>query len=91
MKNYNAQEFGNVVQTKLDGRTLVCPICGGVHFTVPNQMASVITGDSFEGIQIGTSIPSGMLICENCGHIHFFALGALGLLPQRDNNEQDKK
>ena len=91
MEKFKPQDFRNAISNKINGRSLVCPICGGVHFTIHEQMASVIIGDSFEGIQIGNSIPSGMLICTNCGYIQFVALGALGLLPKKEHDEQDKK
>ena len=91
MEKYNNQKFGSALTAKINGKVVVCPVCGGIHFNVPEQMANVIIGDSFEGIQIGQSIPSGMLICNNCGHIEFFALGALGLLPQQTENKTNEK
>ena len=90
MEKYNPQDFGNAISSKINGRVIACPVCGSVHFTIPGKMASIIIGDSFDGIQIGNSIPSGMLVCSNCGCIQFVALGALGLLPKTENNEQDK-
>lgn len=86
-KKFNPQEFGKALSVKINNKMIVCPICGGAHFTILDQMASIITSDSFDGIQISKSIPSGMIICENCGHIHFFALGALSLLPKNPKDE----
>lgn len=87
MKKYNAQEYINTINKKLQaGNTILrCPFCGGNKFTSPDKFATILTGNDLSGIEIGTSVPSGMLICENCGHIEFFALGALGLLPKEED------
>lgn len=89
MSKYNPNEFINALKIKFNGRGIpACPYCGGVKFTTTNQLATILTGDDTDSVNIGPSIPSGMIICEECGHIEFFALGALGLLTgkEADNN-----
>ena len=90
MNKYNNQEFKESLLSRINGRQIICPICGGTHFSIPEQMSNIFIGDNFDGIQIGQSIPCGMIICEQCGHIHFFALGALGLLPHPTVDKDEK-
>ena len=86
MKKYNPQEFINALMQKTSNRQLTCPICQGTQFTTTEDFATIIISKDYEGITLGPSIPSGMAICQNCGHIDFFALGALGLLKAKEEN-----
>lgn len=88
---FDPQQFTSKLISVLKTHSVpTCPFCGGNEFTSTNEFASITINNSFENIVIGQSIPAGMVICTKCGHIEFFALGALGLLPKKeeDNNEQ---
>lgn len=87
MNNYNPNEFIEKFNKKTSGRNLpTCPYCGGQNFTVMDSVASILIGKDLSSISIGPSIPSGVIACTNCGHLEFFALGALGLLPQKEDS-----
>ena len=53
-------------------------------------MASILIGKDLESVSIGPTIPAGMVICQQCGHMDFFALGILGLLNEKDGNDDGK-
>ena len=88
MNNYNPNKFIEKLNEKMNGRNFpVCPYCGGQKFTSTDSAASVLIGKDLSSISIGPSIPAGIVICEKCGHIELFALGALGLLPKKEESE----
>jgi hypothetical protein len=87
MKKYNPQAFINALGQKAPNKQLVCPYCQGTQFTSTEDFASILIGKDLGGISLGPSIPSGMIICQKCGHIDFFALGALGLLETKEEND----
>ena len=87
MNKFDSDEFLKVLDKKFKGRELPnCPFCGGQKYTTVSQYANIVVNDNFEGLELGTTIPSGIIVCENCGHIEFFALGALGMLKGKDGN-----
>ena len=91
MKNYNANQFLEKFNERRTGRNLPdCPYCGGQNFTVIDSLASIIIGKDLTGISLGPSIPSGVVVCTKCGHLEFFALGALGLLPKKEDSSDGK-
>lgn len=91
MSKYDPNEFIKALSKKAGGRSVPqCPYCGGNKFSTTQMIASIISGDNLEGINLGSSIPSGMVICQNCGHIEFFALGALGLLKGKEAPNDEK-
>lgn len=82
---FHSEDFVGALKAKLGDRFLpACSFCGRNEFTTVKEFASVNVNENFGGIRIGTSIPAGIVICKNCGHIDLFALGALGMLPQKD-------
>ena len=87
MRTYNPQSFINALQQKAPRMNLVCPYCQGNQFTTTEDLASIIIGKELASINLGSSIPAGMIICQKCGHIDFFALGALGLLEKKGEND----
>ena len=91
MNKYKPTEFIYALGEKMKGRNVPnCPYCGGHNFTSTDKFATILIGDDTKGINLGPSIPSGMIVCETCGHIEFFALGALGLL-RNEEEEKDAK
>ena len=91
MDKYEPQKFiDELIKRKRQQTPLKCPFCGHDKFTTTNSLASVLIGKDLNGVSLGPTIPSGMLICENCGHIEFFALGVLGLLPIKGDDDNGK-
>lgn len=66
-----------------------CPMCGNNHFILADGYFNTFLQDDLQNTKLGgPSIPSISIICSNCGFMSQHALGALGLLP---NKEEDKK
>jgi len=64
---------------------LGCPRCGHFNFTLADGYFNQTIQTELEGIVVGgPSIPSVVTICDNCGFISQHALGALGLLPEKE-------
>lgn len=86
MENFKSDEFIKALEQATNNRIIPsCPYCGGNNFTTTDSFSSIIIGKNPNSLTLGTSIPAGMVICSRCGHIEFFALGALGLLPKKEN------
>lgn len=90
MEGYIASRFIEEINKK--AKHLSCPFCGCNNFTTTESMAKIIIDKDFKAMDLGTTIPAGMIVCTNCGHMEFFALGSLGLLPQKEgkDGEQEK-
>ena len=61
-----------------------------IFVNIPTIYAYIIIGKDLTGISLGPSIPSGVVVCTKCGHLEFFALGALGLLPKKEDSSDGK-
>lgn len=83
---YDSNEFWRRLREKLDENGLrPCPVCGGMDLMIPESMGAILITQDFSNLNNGADVPNvpvGMVYCKNCGHVEFFALGALGLLPQ---------
>ena len=91
MKKYEPQEFINALNKQMSKRIVpACPFCGSRKYTSTDSMASILIGKDLQSLSIGPTVPAGMLICQQCGHIEFFALGALGLLNEKDGSDDGK-
>lgn len=91
MRKYNPQDFISALQKRTNNRSVpACPFCGGRKYTSTDSMASILIGTDLDSVSIGPTVPSGMLICQQCGHVEFFALGALGLLHEKDGVNDGK-
>ncbi len=93
MSSYKPNDFINALIPQINGKQVPnCRYCGGSNFTTTEDFATILVGKEMNSISIGPSIPAGMLVCEKCGHIEFFALGALGILNNKDgqNNGEQK-
>ena len=88
MNKYNPQKFITRLEEKISGKSLSCPYCMGNQFTTTEDFATILIGKDLSSLNIGPSIPTGMLICQKCGHVSFFALGALGFLDDKGNNDE---
>lgn len=62
-----------------------CEICGQNDWSVVDQAISVqITDLSDSSLIPQPQLPCAGIICNNCGNVRLFALGALGLLPEEE-------
>jgi len=78
-----------VLQDK--GAVLPCSRCGSQKFTLIdgyfNQpLQQHISNNLIIG---GSSIPLVGVVCDRCGFIAYHAIGALGLMPQAEENKHD--
>jgi hypothetical protein len=71
------------------GVRLPCPRCGNQRFTLVDGYFSEPIQGELGGIVLGgPTIPSIVTICTQCGFISQHALGALGLLPKEEENNE---
>ena len=87
---YSSSDFLKALQKKCPSPQR-CPFCGNSSFSAAEEMVALQVQTSYEEIHIGTSIPCGIVLCLNCGHVNLFALGALGLIPKKGNNNDAVK
>jgi len=68
-----------------------CHRCGRASFTVLEGYSNLILQDDISiGLVIGgPSVPVVLVACSNCGAITSHALGALGLLPQKEEGKKN--
>lgn len=71
---------------------LPCPRCGNQQFSVAEGYFSQSLQKDLGGVILGgPTLPSVVIVCTRCGFLSQHALGALGLLDNRGNGEQDNK
>lgn len=71
------------------GAKLPCPRCGNQSFTLLDGYFNQVLQTDLGGIILGgPSIPSVVVVCTRCGFLSQHALGALGLLPRREANNE---
>lgn len=72
------------------GATQPCPRCGNNNFAIVDGYLNQSVQKEISGGLIigGPSIPSVAVVCSNCGFISQHALGSLGLLPTKDDNNK---
>lgn len=88
-------EQKQIIQRKLQERIprFECPMCHKQKFMILDGYLTDTPQDDFRSITIGRGevFPTVAIVCVNCGYVARFALGALGLLPEnqeQENNEQ---
>ena len=91
MSEYNSQEFIQALTRRINVKNLKCSCCGGEKFSTPTDFVTNLISKDKSQISFSSFIPSGVLICEKCGHMEFFALGALGLIENRNKGKEDAK
>lgn len=66
-----------------------CPMCEESNWVLADgYLNQSLQGNLSSGLSVGgPSIPSVAIICSNCGFMSQHALGALGLLPDRESAE----
>lgn len=85
---YNADAFLSALMPRLvHGAFPPCPCCGGREFHSGPQYTPLLVSETIGRVQLTRSMPAGTVVCKKCGHIEFFALGALGLLPVKEDQE----
>jgi predicted nucleic-acid-binding Zn-ribbon protein len=87
---YSESDFLKAISSKCPNPQ-PCPFCGSLDYVSDSEMAMISVQKKTDGIRIGKSIPCGLLLCHNCGYVNFFALGALGLLPKNDGDDNAQK
>jgi len=79
---------------QLNARNAIMPCsrCGSNSFAVLNQYSKIFIDEKFDGnLKIGTpTVPVALVVCTNCGAVTMHALGALGLLDNKEDAD-DKK
>jgi len=66
--------------------TKPCSRCGKSNFSIIDQYSTLNLQDEVGGaLRIGgPNVPVALVACTNCGAITAHALGALGMLPQKE-------
>lgn len=78
------EEIAKILDEKLKG--IKCPMCHKDSFIIADGYFNNVLQDNLDGLVLGGStIPTISIICSNCGFVSQHALGALGLLPIKNN------
>ena len=79
-----------IIKALMDtGASLPCPRCGNQNFSITEGYFAAVIQNDLKKLELGGSnIPSAIVICPKCGFIAFHALGALDLLPQNEEGEE---
>jgi len=68
-----------------------CPICKNKNFNVIDGFTRRSIDKDISHITLGgPSVPSISIVCSNCGYVADFALGTLGFLENKKQNEDEK-
>lgn len=74
------------------GARLPCPRCANNNFTLLDGYFNQPVQAELSGLVLGgPSVPSVVVVCTRCGYLSQHALGALGLLPKKEEPEEVKK
>lgn len=77
------QEIVKVLNER--GATRPCPRCGNESFSLLDGYFNQTIQSELKGLVIGgPSVPSVVLSCAQCGFLSQHALGALGLIPEKE-------
>ncbi len=93
MKELSDKQQQNIIKRlQAKGVTLPCPRCGNKSFTLlSGYFNNAVTTELGAFVIGGPNIPSVVTVCSNCGFISQHALGALGLLPDSVEGNNDKQ
>ncbi len=81
------REIGNALTEK--GAIRPCHRCGAAQFTVLDGYSSVFLQPDLGSVVLGgPNVPVASVVCNNCGAITAHAVGALGLLPGKSEQEE---
>lgn len=88
MVEFNKNEIIRILKER--GAVNPCHRCGATEFSVLDGYSMItIQKNLKKGIVIGgPAVPVISIACSNCGAITFHALGALELLPQKNEKEE---
>lgn len=84
-------DFQNSLVAKLKERGIIpqCELCGNNDWAVLNMSVSLHLSDMSGKYSIPPpQVPTGGLVCSKCGNVRLFALGALGLLAEKKENDK---
>lgn len=87
--NFEGNKEKVVSELKKKIPNLKCPICANAALTLAGGFFAHDLQQNLNQRQIGgINIPTVPIICNNCGYVMEFAAGTLGLLPQKNPEEQ---
>lgn len=86
-------EKDDVIKKLTEKRAVLpCSRCGCNSFTVLDGYSKIMLDEEIDGsLRLGgPMVPVTAVVCTNCGAITMHALGALGLLGKREENNGNK-
>jgi hypothetical protein len=92
MSDRRKEELRGAIQER--GALTACPRCRNNSFTLVEGYFTHPLQDNFKSISLGgPSIPTVVVVCDRCGFLSQHALGVLGLIPQKEgeNDKGDEK
>lgn len=91
----NFEDLKSKIVEELNKRipNLHCPICDSKEMILTDGFFNHLLNKEISGNLIigGPSIPTVTIICKKCGHIMEFAVGVLGLLPKKEDQDNQSK
>lgn len=71
------------------GATKPCHRCGKNQFSVLEGYSNIMLQNNIgKGLYFGgPTVPVALVACNNCGSVTSHAIGALGLLPEKDEDK----
>ena len=89
-KKKKKAEIADKLNEKLSEVT--CPMCHQHNFIIADGYFINVLHDNIESVKFGgSSIPTISIICSNCGFVSQHALGVLGLLPKKQESENESE
>ncbi len=80
-----------IATLKEKGASSNCEICNKNNWSIVNEGVALNISDFSGGLRLPQpNIPSAAMICNNCGNIRLFSLGVLNLLPEKQQNVENK-
>lgn len=87
ISNEKKEEIARILNGKLT--ELTCPMCHHHDFFIADGYFNNLLQDNLDSIRMGGSaIPTIPIICTNCGFVSQHAIGLLGLLPEKKDDEK---
>ena len=68
-----------------------CHRCGAKSFTILEGYSNIHLQENLNAGMVigGPSVPVAHIVCDNCGALTPHAIGALGLLPKEEGNNNE--
>ena len=86
----NKEKIAQIIKSK--AVNLQCPTCGNQNMILGGgYFAHDLQKDLISRTMGPLNIPVIPIICSNCGLVREFAVGVLGLLPNKNEQEKNEK